>query len=174
MGFLDEEILRRIEGERSQCCCFLCSCRAISPVGDYFSLVRSSVKEVLNPRSPLSLDWRLVQLNVEAIEWMREAGTPETIPDKLKEFRVEYQEEIDRFYEEYMNTMKPTHPKGDVESRIIETHHLHAKELLDQSLPYINDHLAKRASLVYVETEDDKHQLDLIRQLLSAFSRFFT
>ena len=172
MGFEDEEVMRRIEGKTNQRGCFLCNHRAINPIGDYFSLVRSNVKEVLDPRSPLSLDWRLVQLNVEAIEWMREAGTMEAIPDKLKELRVEYQEEIDRFYEERVNAMKPTHPKGDVETRVIETHHLHAKELLEQSLPYISDHLAKRASLIHVETENDRRYLESIRQLLSVFSRF--
>ena len=162
------------EGTTSQRCCSLSSLRTINPVSDFFSLVQSNVKEVLDSRSPLSLDWRIYQLNVEAIEWMKEAGTTETIPGKLKEFKAKYQEEVDRFYEQHLSAMKPTHPKEDMEARMINDHHLHAKQALEQSLSYANAHLFERTSMIYVETEEDKHYLNSLHNLLSEFSSFLT
>ena len=179
MGFMEEvadpagEAMHPTGEElKSRRGCSASNLRIINPLSDFFSLVQSNVKEVIDSRNPVSLDWRVYQLNVEAIEWMKKEGTTDAIPTKLKEFKAKYQKEIKRFYKEYANATKPTQQKEDVEARIIQDSRNHTKQALEQSRLFISSHLAKRVSMIYFETEDDKRYLELLRQQMSAFSRF--
>ena len=126
--------------------------------------------EVLDPHHPISLDWKLYQLNVEAIEWMKEYGTATAIPEKLKKFQTRYQKEIDRFYEKYTKAMKPTHPKENMEARFIENHSLRARQALEESVPTLDALRNRCVSMLYLPTEDDQRYLSRIHQLLSALS----